>query len=54
MRLTHDGVIFAVVRESDIEVIGSIDEAANDNVINDGMQVRFTGNVDLSGVPLNL
>lgn len=54
MRLTHDGVVFAVVRESDIEVIGSIDEAANDNVINDGMQVRFTGNVDLSGVPLKI
>lgn len=35
MRLTHDGVVFAVVRESDVEVIGSIDEAANDNVIND-------------------
>lgn len=54
MRLTHDGVVFAVVRESDIEVISSIDEAANDNVINDGMQVRFTGNVDLSGVPLKI
>lgn len=54
MRLTHDGVVFAVVRESDIEVIGSIDEAANDNVINDGMQVRFTGNIDLSGVPLKI
>ena len=54
MRLTHDGVVFAVVRESDIEVIGSIDEAANDNVINDGMQVRFTGNVDISGVPLKI
>ena len=54
MRLTHDGVVFAVVRESDIEVIGSIDEAVNDNVINDGMQVRFTGNVDLSGVPLKI
>ena len=35
MRLTHDGVVFAVVREADIEVIGSIDEAVNDNVIND-------------------
>ncbi len=54
MRLTHDGVVFAVVREADIEVIGSIDEAANDNVINDGMQVRFTGNVDINGTPLKI
>lgn len=54
MRLTHDGVVFAVVRESDVEVIGSIDEAANDNVINDGMQVRFTGNVDINGTPLKI
>lgn len=54
MRLTHDGVVFAVVRESDIEVIGSIDDTANDNVINEGMQVRFTGNVDINGVPLKI
>lgn len=54
MRLTHDGVVFAVVREANIEVIGSIDEAANDNVINDGLQVRFTGNVDANGVPLKI
>lgn len=54
MRLTHDGVVFAVVREADIEVIGSIDEAANDNVINDGMQVRFAGNVDINGTPLKI
>ena len=54
MRLTHDGVVFAVVREAAIEVIGSIDEAANDNVINDGMQVRFAGNVDINGTPLKI
>lgn len=54
MRLTHDGVVFAVVRESDIEAIGSIDDTANDNVINEGMQVRFTGNVDINGVPLKI
>lgn len=54
MRLTHDGVVFAVVRESDIEVIDSVDDAVNDNVINDGMQVRFTGNVDINGVPLKI
>lgn len=54
MRLTHDGVVFAVVRESDIEVIGSIDDTANDNVINEGMQVRFTGNVDINGTPLKI
>lgn len=54
MRLTHDGVVFAVVRESDIEVIGSIDDTANDNVINEGMQVRFTGNVDINGMPLKI
>lgn len=54
MRLTHDGVVFAVVRESDIEVIGSIDDTANDNVINEGMQVRYTGNVDINGVPLKI
>lgn len=54
MRLTHDGVVFAVVRESDIEVIDSVDDAVNDNVINDGMQVRFTGNVDINGTPLKI
>lgn len=54
MRLTHDGVVFAVVREADIEVIGSIDEAANDNVIKGGMLVRFTGNVDINGTPLKI
>ena len=54
MRLTHDGVVFAVVRESDVEVIGSIDEAAKDDVINDGMQVRFTGNVDINGTALKI
>lgn len=54
MRLTHDGVVFAVVREADIEVIGSIDEAANDNVINDGMQVRFTGDTDIYDTPLKI
>ena len=54
MRLTHDGVVFAVVRESDIEVIDSVDDAVNDNVINDGMQVRFTGNVDINSVPLKI
>lgn len=54
MRLTHDGVVFAVVRESDIEVIGSIDDTANDNVINEGMQVRYTGNVDINDVPLKI
>lgn len=54
MRLTHDGVVFAVVRESDVEVIGFIDEAAKDDVINDGMQVRFTGNVDINGTALKI
>lgn len=54
MRLTHDGVVFAVVRESDVEVIGSIDEATKDDVINDGMQVRFTGNVDINGTALKI
>lgn len=54
MRLVYDGVVFAVVRESDVEVIGSIDEATKDNVINDGMQVRFTGNVDINGTPLKI
>lgn len=54
MRLTHDGVVFAVVREADIEVIGSIDEAANDNVVSDGMQVRFTGDTDIYGTPLKI
>lgn len=54
MRLAHDGVVFAVVKESDVAVIGSIDDTANDNVINDGMQVRFTGNVDINGTPLKI
>ena len=54
MRLTYDGVVFAVVRESDVEVIGSIDEATKDDVINDGMQVRFTGNVDINGTALKI
>lgn len=54
MRLIHDGVVFAVVREADIEVIDSVDDAVNDNVINDGMQVRFTGNVDINGTPLKI
>lgn len=54
MRLTHDGVVFAVVRESDVEVIGSVIDTANDNVIKDGMLVRFTGNVDINGTPLKI
>lgn len=54
MRLTHDGVVFAVVREADIEVIDSVDDAVNDNVVSDGMQVRFTGNVDINGTPLKI
>lgn len=54
MRLTHDGVVFAVVRESDVEVISSVIDTANDNVIKDGMLVRFTGNVDINGTPLKI
>lgn len=54
MRLTHDGVVFAVVRESDVEVIGSVIDTANDSVINDGMQLKFTGNVDINGTPLKI
>ena len=54
MRLTHDGVVFAVVKESDVEVIGSVIDTANDNVIKDGMLVRFTGNVDINGTPLKI
>lgn len=54
MRLTHDGVVFAVVRESDVEVIGSVIDTANDNVIKGGMLVRFTGNVDINGTPLKI
>lgn len=54
MRLVYDGVVFAVVRESNVEVIGSIGDDVNDNVINDGMQVRFTGNVDINGVLLKI
>ena len=54
MRLVYDGVVFAVVRESDVAVIGSVIDNANDNVIKDGMQVRFTGNVDINGTPLKI
>lgn len=54
MRLTHDGVVFAVVKESDVEVIGSVIDTANDNVIKDGMLVRFTGNVDINGTALKI
>lgn len=54
MRLTHDGVVFAVVKESDVEVIGSVIDTANDNVIKDGMLVKFTGNVDINGTPLKI
>lgn len=53
MRLTHDGVVFAVVRESDVEVIGSA-ASGNDNAIKNGDSVRFTGNVDVNDTPLKI
>lgn len=53
MRLTHDGVVFAVVRESDVEVIGSA-ASGNDNAIKNGDSVRFTGNVDINDTPLKI
>lgn len=53
MRLTHDGVVFAVVRESDVEVIGSA-ASGNDNVIKNGDSVRFTGNVDINDTALKI
>lgn len=53
MRLTHDGVVFAVVRESDVEVIGSA-ASGNDNAIKNGDSVRFTGNVDVNDTALKI
>ena len=53
MRLTHDGVVFAVVRESDVEVIGSA-ASGNDNAIKNGDSVRFTGNVDINDTALKI
>ncbi len=53
MRLTHDGVVFAVVRESDVEVIGSA-ASGNDNAIKNGDGVRFTGNVDINDTALKI
>lgn len=53
MRLTHDGVVFAVVRESDVEVIGSA-ASGNDNAIKNGDSVRFAGNVDINDTPLKI
>lgn len=53
MRLTHDGVVFAVVRESDVEVIGST-ASGNDNAIKNGDSVRFTGNVDVNDTALKI
>ena len=53
MRLTHDGVVFAVVRESDVEVIGSA-ASENDNAIKNGDSVRFTGNVDINDTALKI
>lgn len=38
----------------DVEVIGSVIDTANDSVINDGMQLKFTGNVDINGTPLKI
>lgn len=53
MRLTHDGVVFAVVRESDVEVIGSA-ASGNDNAIKNGDSVRFIGNVDINDTALKI
>ena len=53
MRLTHDGVVFALVRESDVEVIGSA-ASGNDNAIKNGDSVRFTGNVDVNDTALKI
>ena len=53
MRLTHDGVVFAVVRESDVEVIGSA-ASGNDNAIKNGDSVRFTGNVNINDTALKI
>lgn len=53
MRLTHDGVVFAVVRESDVEVIGSA-ASGNDNAIKNGDSVRFIGNVDVNDTALKI
>lgn len=53
MRLTHDGIVFAVVRESDVEVIGSA-ASGNDNAIKNGDGVRFTGNVDINDTALKI
>lgn len=50
---THDGVVFAVVRESDVEVIGSA-ASENDNAIKNGDSVRFTGNVDINDTALKI
>lgn len=40
--------------QTDVEVIGSVIDTANDSVINDGMQLKFTGNVDINGTPLKI